>query len=82
MTAYPSKFRRGQWSRDEIAHRNQQYERMSRVKTSRYRIETRTGDEPWVFRMENYSPGYLKSCGRRWIECKFCTEFRVVEMED
>lgn len=63
---------------DDIAERNRQYgELMKSRNRKEYTIETRTDGGDWILRQRSLSKDYLDSQGRRWVDGKFCTEYRI-----
>jgi hypothetical protein len=77
--------------RDDVETRSSQYKELSMSKNhvgkyddtplhskhKDYKIETRDRNSPWVLRSRSLSESYLDSLGRRWIEGKFCDQYRI-----
>ena len=74
------------WTEEEIKHRNEQYRKMKEsvmsTQAPMYQIETQDNEGNWTWRMQSSSKGYFNSNGRRWVDLKFCNDYRVTKRNE
>lgn len=69
------------WNSKDIDHRNQQLKELEMSNNARspqgWQIETKDKEGNWTWRMMSSTKGYLESNGRKWIDLKFCEDYRI-----
>jgi hypothetical protein len=68
------------WTPEQIAQRNTQYRRQEMSNNMPvYRLEA-LDDSGWEFKMQGRDYLDLVSVGDKWVAGKFCTEYRITQI--